>query len=99
MLVGQKIVTSSSVLVDEEHFDWAPLAKRHQPLTAVAHAPESPQRPTALPRLLPAGAPATRTLADPIFGPAPFLTSSVHGGVSLPPPRDNGGVPSPSPSA
>jgi hypothetical protein len=98
VLVGQKIVTSSSVLVDEEHFDWAPLAKRHQPLTAVAHAPESPQRLTALPRLLPAGAPATRTLADPVFGPAPLLTSSAHGGVSPPPPRHDEGVPSPSSS-
>ena len=40
----------------------------------------------------------TRTLADPIFGLAPLLTSSAHGGVSPPPPRHDGGVPSPSPS-
>ena len=96
VLVGQKVVTSSSVLVDEEHFDWAPTAKRHQPLTAIAHAPASPQRPTVLARPLPAGAPTTRTLVDPIFGPVPLLTSSVRGGV--PPPRDNGEVLSPPPS-
>jgi hypothetical protein len=95
VLVGQKVVTSSSVLVDEEHFDWAPPLKRHQPLTAVAHAPASPQRPTVLPRPLPAGAPTTRILDDPIFGPVPLLTSSVRGGV--PPPRDDGEVLSPSP--
>ena len=99
VLVGQKIVTSSSVLVDEEHFDWAPPPKRHQPLTAVAHASSPPLRPTAPPLLLPAGAPTSRTLTDPIFGPAPLLPPLVPGGVPLP--HNDGGVPSPwnSPSA
>ena len=92
VLVGQKIVTSSSVLVDEEHFDWAPPSKRHQPLTAVAHASAPPLRPTAPPLLLPAGSPTSRTLTDPIFGPAPLLPPLVPGGVPLP--RNDGGVPS-----
>eukprot|EP00900_Chrysochromulina_parva_P015768 jgi/Chrpa1/24192/Chrysochromulina_OHIO_Genome00025913-RA len=79
VLVGQKVVTSSSVLVDEEHFDWAPPHKRHQPLTAVAHASAPPLRPTAPPLLLPAGAPTSRTLTDPIFedATAPPVPSTV----------------------
>ena len=49
VLVGQRVVTSSSVLVDEEHFDWAPPPKRHQPLTALAHAAAPPPRLTLPP--------------------------------------------------
>ena len=49
MLVGQKIVTSSSVSVDEEHFDWAPPEKCHQPLTAVSHAAAPEHRQPLLP--------------------------------------------------
>ena len=42
VLVGNQVVRSSSVLVDEERFDWAPKAKQHQPLTAVARVPRQP---------------------------------------------------------
>ena len=38
VLVGRTIVTSSSVVVNEEHFDWAPGGTHHHPLTAVSHA-------------------------------------------------------------
>ena len=40
---GNQIVRSSAVLVDEEHFDWAPREKAHQPLTPLARAPPSEQ--------------------------------------------------------
>ena len=59
VLVGQKVVCSSSVLVDEEHFDWAPPTKRHQPLTAVSHAAAQPQWQALRPGLEPAGAVAS----------------------------------------
>ena len=41
LVAGGKIISSSSVLVDEDYFDWAPAAKRHQPLTAASrrHSP------------------------------------------------------------
>ena len=42
MLVGKTIVTSSSVVVDEEHFDWAPGGVKHHPLTAISHSAASP---------------------------------------------------------
>ena len=38
VLIGNSIVSSSSVLVDEERFDWAPKEKQHQPLTSVSQA-------------------------------------------------------------
>ena len=38
LVEGNKIVTSSSVMVDEEYFDLAPPELRFRPLTAVAHA-------------------------------------------------------------
>ena len=53
VLVGTSIVSSSSVVVDEERFDWAPEGKQYQPLTSVSHAePPVPHRP-----LQPDGAP------------------------------------------
>ena len=55
VLVGQRVVTSSSVMVDEEWFDWAPPAKRHQPLTAASHTVAAPQRLPLHPSLPPAG--------------------------------------------
>jgi ribosomal protein L18E len=51
---GRMVVSSSSVLVDEEHFDWAPPASRHRPLTSLTHS-ASPPAPVAL---LPATVPA-----------------------------------------
>ena len=42
VLVGDKIVTSSSVMIDEEWFDLAAEGRRHRPLTALAHAPPAP---------------------------------------------------------
>ena len=47
VLVGRTIVTSSSVVVDEEHFDWAPGGTHHYPLTAVSHA-AAQQQPQSL---------------------------------------------------
>ena len=44
VLVGRSVVTSSSVVVDEEYLPWSPGGKDHHPLTAVAHAPPQPQR-------------------------------------------------------
>ena len=44
VLVGKTIVTSSSVVVDEEHFDWAPGGAKHHPLTAVSHSASQPPR-------------------------------------------------------
>ena len=44
VLVGKTIVTSSSVVVDEEHFDWAPGGAKHHPLTAVSHSASPPPR-------------------------------------------------------
>ena len=43
VLVGNQVVTSSSVLVDEERFDWAPPEKKHQPLTPASLAPRQLQ--------------------------------------------------------
>ena len=44
VLVGKTVVTSSSVVVDEEHFDWAPGGAKHHPLTAVSHSASPPPR-------------------------------------------------------
>ncbi|MDC0525827.1 hypothetical protein OAO87_02415, partial [bacterium] len=49
VLVGGKVVTSSSVLVDEEHFDWQLPELRHQPLTSLTHMPSAPQPSSLLP--------------------------------------------------
>lgn len=43
VLVGRSIVTSSSVVVDEEYLPWAPGGEQRHPLTAVSHAPSQPQ--------------------------------------------------------
>ena len=51
-----KVVSSSAVSVDEEHFDWAPPGKRHRPLTSVARAPRHEQHQSLRPELPPAGA-------------------------------------------
>ena len=46
--VKGRVVTSSSVLVNEEYFDWAPSELRHRPLTSKAHA-ASLEPPRSLP--------------------------------------------------
>ena len=38
VLVKGKVRTSSSVLVNEEYFDWAPPGRTHRPLTSVSHS-------------------------------------------------------------
>ena len=70
---GNRVVPSSSVIVDEEHFDWAPSGQRHRPLTSKAHA-SAPASQTALPLPaipLPAGsnvsAPSTYQLLHKSF--------------------------------
>ena len=71
VLVGNKVVTSSSVAVDEEHFDLAPEGQRHRPLTAVAHATQ-PRQPVSLtPNLAPTGRDSARALTflDMFSGP------------------------------
>ena len=50
-IVGGKIVQSSSVLVDEEHFDLSPPELRHRPLTSSSHAPRLPQHQPLNPEL------------------------------------------------
>ena len=92
VLVGQRVVTSSSVLVDEEHFDWAPPPKRHQPLTAHAHAAAQPPRPT-LPPI------AIEPLPPIAINPLPPFPSRLplhHGGA--PTSADGGASPSSAPS-
>ena len=64
ILVDGKIVTRSSVVVDEEHLMWAPASERHVPLTALSHAAAPPlQRPLVPASTAPSGsdvaAPAT----------------------------------------
>jgi hypothetical protein len=44
---GRRVVTSSSVIVNEEYFDWAPRDSQHRPLTSVSHA-AAPAQPSAL---------------------------------------------------
>jgi len=46
--VKGRVVTSSSVLVNEEYFDWAPAELRHRPLTSKTHA-ASLEPPRSLP--------------------------------------------------
>ena len=86
VLVGQRVVTSSSVLVDEEHFDWAPPPKRHQPLTALAHAAAPPPRPTLPPGL---------SLSDghPSVGPPIVIEPLPPFPPSSRPPFAHGGAP------
>jgi len=86
VLVGQRVVTSSSVLVDEEHFDWAPPPKRHQPLTALAHAAAPPPRLT-----LPPGP----SLSDghPSVGPPIVIEPLPPFPPSSRPPFAHGGAP------
>ena len=38
------------MLVDEEHFDWAPRELRYQPLTSLSHTPSAPQPTSLLPQ-------------------------------------------------
>ena len=38
LVPGNRIITSSSVLVNEEYFDWAPAEFKHKPLTSISHA-------------------------------------------------------------
>ena len=45
--------------MDEEHFDWAPEAHRHRPLTALAQAPAQPLRDSLRPDLSLAGSVAS----------------------------------------
>ena len=80
VLVGKSIVTSSSVTVDEEHFDWAPEAKRHQPLTPLSHVPPSPPVPTLLPRDAPSAAAPGRflNLFSGPYGRADGLAAKLH---------------------
>jgi hypothetical protein len=92
VLVGQRIVTSSSVLVDEEHFDWAPPPKRHQPLTAHAHAAAPPPRPTLPPIAI---EPLPPIAIEPL-PPFPSRPPFTHGGA--PTSADGGASPSPAPS-
>jgi hypothetical protein len=63
VLVGNSVVTSSSLVVDEEHFEWAPNGRKHHPLTAASHAASQPQHSPLSSELTPASsvasAPAT----------------------------------------
>ncbi|MGA0059339.1 MAG: reverse transcriptase domain-containing protein [Planctomycetota bacterium] len=68
ILVDGKVVQSSSVIVDEEHFDWAPPQKRHQPLTSVAHSARQPQHLPLRPDLPPAGSLASAPASYPADG-------------------------------
>ena len=68
VLVGNSVVSSSSVVVDEEHFDWAPPAKRHQPLTPLVRAAAQPQRQPLVP-----GEPPNDSAAPPPSTPGRFL--------------------------
>ena len=54
-IVGGKIVQSSSVLIDEEHFDLSPPERRHRPLTSSSHAPRMAQHQPLNPELPSAG--------------------------------------------
>ena len=56
VLVGNRVVSTSSVDVDEEHFDWAPAAERYRPLTSVTHAAPGAQPLPLQTGLPPAGA-------------------------------------------
>ena len=92
VLVGRTVVTSSSVVVDEEHFDWAPGGSKHHPLTAVSRsasqpplAPLSTEVASARPL---ASAPATydRTLRFLDFFSGPYARSDGLAGCL----RDSG---------
>ena len=59
VLVGRTIVTSSSVNVDEENFDWAPGGRSHHPLTAASRAAAPPPHAPLSSEQLPAGSVAS----------------------------------------
>ena len=61
---GRQIVTSSSVLVDKEHFDWAPKELRHRPLTSLTHAAAPPAAISLVPATMPLP-PVTSNISGP----------------------------------
>ena len=68
LMPGNKIMTSSSVMVDEERFDWAPPESKHKPLTSKSHAPSQPLTTPLAPHLASAGSnvSAPSTYAKPL---------------------------------
>lgn len=70
MVNGGKIVTSSSILVDEERFPWLPPEQRHRPLASLAHAAQQPVQRPLVPQSEPAGASAS---APATFSPVNSL--------------------------
>ena len=70
VLVDGSIVSSSSVLVDEERFPWSPPERAKRPLSSLRHAPRQPQQQPLVPASQPAGASAS---APATFEPARSL--------------------------
>ena len=46
---GGNVISTSSVQINEEYFDWSPPERRHRPLTSLSHARGVPARPTLQP--------------------------------------------------
>ena len=52
------------MLVDEEHFDWAPKELRHRPLTSLTHAAAPPAAVSLVPAAMPLP-PVTSNISGP----------------------------------
>ena len=65
VLVDGMIVTSSSVLVNEEYFSWLPEGQRKRPLTSVKHSAHAPSQDTLAP-------PSATTAGSVVSAPATF---------------------------
>ena len=46
---GRRVVSSSSIVINEEYLDWAPEAERHRPLSSLTHAAAPVQPPALVP--------------------------------------------------